>query len=248
MSSPVDLVVISHASQEVARIEKFALHLGEYVRKHNLYQNFGTLDKPRNHLYISAWQFTAHFFGVTAKVVSVEDWLDQQTGCQGWKSTAQAIHVQSGTVISEAQALCTNEEENWDSRPKYEKVNGMRKQVGTVRVPRHQVMSMSQTRAMSKVLSNVFRFVAVLAGFEGTPAEEMTGNEHKQEAAADPKPQTNGKISEEARKKLFAAGRGVPMEELGKIWAAHGFKIAAEITTDKYSEILAAVEAKARAK
>src|SRR5262249_45371859 len=56
--------------------------------------------------------------------------------------------------------------------PKTERV-----QVGVVRVPLFQLASMSQTRASSKVLSMVLKFVPVLAGFKPVPAEEITGND-----------------------------------------------------------------------
>src|SRR3990167_4301795 len=42
---------------------------------------------------------------------------------------------------------------------------------------------MAQTRAGSKALSNVLRWVVVLAGYKGTPAEEMTGSEPRTERA-----------------------------------------------------------------
>ena len=40
---------------------------------------------------------------------------------------------------------------------------------------RHAIMGMAQTRAQSRVLASVLRFIAVLSGIEGTPAEEMAG-------------------------------------------------------------------------
>ena len=45
--------------------------------------------------------------------------------------------------------------------------------------PFHQVASMAQTRAASKALSNVFRWVVILGSVaEGTPAEEMENEEN----------------------------------------------------------------------
>jgi uncharacterized repeat protein (TIGR04076 family) len=61
-----------------------------------------------------------------------------------------------GQVVSYAEAACMRDEPNWAKKPRF------------------QVRSMAQTRASSKALANVFRWVMVLAGLEGTPAEEMT--------------------------------------------------------------------------
>lgn len=47
--------------------------------------------------------------------------------------------------------------------------------IGEETVPLFQLRSMAQTRAIAKALSNVLRWVPVLAGYKGTPAEEMSG-------------------------------------------------------------------------
>ena len=53
-------------------------------------------------------------------------------------------------------------------RPKKERVR-----LGDETVPLFQLASMAQTRANAKVLRNVLSWVAVLAGYRPTPAEEM---------------------------------------------------------------------------
>jgi hypothetical protein len=63
---------------------------------------------------------------------------------------------------------------------------------------RHAVLSMAQTRATSKALGQILRWLPVLAGFSGTPAEEMP-----HPAAEAPKPQTP--IPEPRRKKASPA-------------------------------------------
>ncbi len=49
---------------------------------------------------------------------------------------------------------------------------------GEEKVPLFQLRSMAQTRASSKVHASVLRFVPVLAGFKGTPAEELPDAQH----------------------------------------------------------------------
>jgi hypothetical protein len=53
-------------------------------------------------------------------------------------------------------------------RPKKERV-----QTGTEAVPTFQLLSMAETRALSKVHSMALRWIVVLAGFSPTPAEEI---------------------------------------------------------------------------
>ena len=48
-------------------------------------------------------------------------------------------------------------------------------QVGETATPLFQLRSMAQTRACAKALSNLFKWVVVLAGYRPTPAEEMIG-------------------------------------------------------------------------
>ena len=61
-------------------------------------------------------------------------------------------------------------------------------------------MSMAQTRAGSKAFRNKFAFVASLAGFAGTPAEEMESidnREPKGQQKKDPPPAPSGKSSKD---------------------------------------------------
>lgn len=87
------------------------------------------------------------------------------------------IERKDGKVLPEAEAGPQGE---WvwiahptkpgKSLPKKHKV-----QVGEDDVPLYQLASMAQTRANAKVLRNVLSWVAVLAGYKPTPAEELDG-------------------------------------------------------------------------
>ena len=52
---------------------------------------------------------------------------------------------------------------------------GKKVAVGSTPTPLFQLRSMAQTRACGKALSNLFKWVVVLAGYKPTPAEEMIG-------------------------------------------------------------------------
>jgi len=243
------LALMGDPRQMLAQARHAADVLIEVVEKQELYQDIG----KQRHLLVEAWQFCAHFYGITARVVSCEPYTDELTGAAGFKATADALHMITSQVISSASALCLNNEDNWNMRPKYEwsgpQGQRERRQIGEVRVPSQQLASMAQTRAISKVLSNVLRFVVVLAGFNSTPAEEMTGDEHSNGEEKKPgreperKSASNGGgkvITEPQRKRLFAIMKeiGCPMNIGAQIWIAAGFNVAADITMEKYDAVI----------
>jgi hypothetical protein len=113
---------------------------------------------PSKHLRVEAWITLAQFYGCSGRITRTED-IDIG-GVVGFKAHAQVVHDQSGMILSSAEAICMKDERNWDSKPL------------------HQLMSMAQTRALSKALAAKFRWVVTLGGFAPTPAEEMTGDEY----------------------------------------------------------------------
>lgn len=154
------------------------------------------------YLEFEDWQTLGRFYAVTAglegelELVSID-------GVRGFKATAVAWH--HGRVISRASAYCLNDEDKWRSKTKYEwayvrksgghsvadpgkdelvweTVEGGKKRpkkerirTGDEPVPLFQLASMAQTRACAKALRNVLSWVAVLAGYRPTPAEELEG-------------------------------------------------------------------------
>jgi hypothetical protein len=145
------------------------------------------------------WQCLARFYGYTVQVRST-NFVEYGT-VKGFEATADVLMVSTGNVISSAEAMCLNDEDNWSTRAKYEwrevlnaqgkKVwdetlwNGkggyVKEKVKTeeVAVPLFQLRSMAQTRACAKAFRNVLAWVVVLAGYRPTPAEEMTGGESR---------------------------------------------------------------------
>jgi hypothetical protein len=147
------------------------------------------------YLEFEDWQTCAKFYGVTARVDETK-YVDYG-GVHGFEAIAVALD-RNGSIISRAESLCLNDEENWGMVPKYEwrdvldeggkkiwvegkdgkkRPKAERVQVGETAKPLFQLKSMAQTRACSKVLRQVFAWIVVLAGYRPTPAEEMTGNE-----------------------------------------------------------------------
>lgn len=117
------------------------------------------------------WLTVARFYGISP-VARATNYIERGRA-RGYECHAEAILVSTGQVIGAAQAECLDDEDRWDTRPSYEWRNGQRVKVGEEKVPLFQLRSMAQTRAESKVLASILRWVVVLAGYSGTPAEEM---------------------------------------------------------------------------
>ena len=110
----------------------------------------------KKYAYAPVWQFAAACFGITPMVTSTEELLTDDRKEMGYLATAHAID-RTGRVISGADATCMCAEEDWQNKPSF------------------QLRSMAETRACTKVLSNILRYVMVMAGFCPTPADEISG-------------------------------------------------------------------------
>jgi hypothetical protein len=151
----------------------------------------GKDEKPSKHWFIEAWQTCGSMFGVTARTRSSE--YIEVGGFVGYQATAEAYLVSTGQVIGVGDSQCLRDEPHWDKRPKYrwksnasvteeEKKNVVYSNEksskileGYEPVPLFQLRSQAQTRAQSRALSSVLRWVAVLGGYSGTPAEDVAG-------------------------------------------------------------------------
>jgi hypothetical protein len=141
------------------------------------------------YLEFEDWQTVSKFYGVNAKCVS-----SQFITCgdaKGFEAHAVAIDSRSGTILSEADSMCLNDEKNWSTRLN-KKTNEQEP------VPMFQLRSMAQTRACAKALRQIFGWVVVLAGYKATPAEEMPSGTVSTSSAAKPstpRPVTGNRVS-----------------------------------------------------
>lgn len=152
----------------------------------------------RNYLEYDDWNTLARFFNVTTQTKSTN--YVEFGGVHGFEAIAEAVIIMDGqpVVLSKADAMCLNDEENWGTRAKYEwkdvlengqkvwednpnkpgskRAKRERTKVGDEAVPLFQLRSMAQTRAQAKALRQLFSWVLVLAelhGIAGTPGEEV---------------------------------------------------------------------------
>src|SRR5206468_10635571 len=142
---------VNRPAQEILdeAVEKARL-LKKIVQETHTFKMIG----EKEHLQIEAWMTIGSFYGCTARseVQPIEI-----NGVHGFKAHGKVTVDRTGAVVSEADAYCMEDEENWESKDTF------------------QQASMAQTRSMSKALANKFRWVVVLAGYATTPVEEMQG-------------------------------------------------------------------------
>lgn len=108
----------------------------------------------KRYLQFEHWQVCAKFYHCSVRTFDAQP--IEIGGVTGFKARAEVFDEKTGIVVGGAEAYCLRDEPNWKTKPTF------------------QLASMAQTRAASKALGNKFRYVAVVAGYEGTPAEEMT--------------------------------------------------------------------------
>ncbi len=158
--TPVQTGTLFGTDDPVTVIEKatvVASALMDAVKRHDA-------DKPKEKRLVSVisgrefpklecWTLLGSMLGVFP-VLEGEPVPIEVAGVAGWKATVSA-QTRDGSVVGRASALCMRSESNWRNRDEY------------------ALMSMAQTRAASKALSQPLRFVMVLAGLEGTPEAEM---------------------------------------------------------------------------
>lgn len=167
-----DLILEGDPQKQLEYAQKAAKALMDVVSK----KAKPVIINKETYLEFPDWQTLGRFFGGT---VGTEWTKPIERDGKLWGYEASAIVRREGMVIASAEAMCSRDEEKWGMRPKYEwqgqYPNKRRVKVGEELVPEFQLRSMAQTRAGAKALKNAYGWVARLAGYRDTPAEEMQG-------------------------------------------------------------------------
>jgi hypothetical protein len=224
--------------QFMKRAQEVATEFQKHARRLQLYKRIGESE----HLLLEGWQMLGAMYRVTASITCTNH--VQYGDAQGWEATAEAIFVPTGMKISSADAMCMDDEDKWGMVSKYEYIDNKKTKVGDVAKPMQQLRSMAQTRAESKVLSNLLKWVARMAGFSATPAEEMAGEDRRSPKAPQQSTTAGNRITEQQKKRLWAIGmdRGLDKERIIAIIKHFGFESSEAITRDKYDVIVAELE------
>jgi hypothetical protein len=237
-----EAVEISKKLKEIVSSKQWALKIGE-----------------SEHLKNEAWQTLATFYGLapriresnyvefgavkgfksfaelvhvaTGRVVSSADALccDDE---ERWSSRPKYEYVyvcKDGTRSREDPGIGRIEWEPNPKKPGKKRPKKERRQVGEETVPLAQILSMSETRASSKVCGMVLKWIVVLAGYAPTAAEEIdpaaVGDDDYdvpddsgiQQPKSTSTPPANGKQSQPAGS---AATKFISQDQINKIWGA----------------------------
>lgn len=131
-----------------AEVLVMAKTLKAYVVKEKLFAPI----KGKNYAMVEGWMFAGFLTGIEA---IVEEPKNLSTGTEvKWSCTAK-LYDKEGKVVGMGFALCSNKEAIKKGFDEY------------------AIMSMAQTRAIGKAYRNKMGWVMKLAGYEGTPSEEM---------------------------------------------------------------------------
>lgn len=146
-ASPVSLGTLQAASPAalVQGAAEMAGELAAVIDKQKLF----TVIQSKRFVNVEGWTTLATMLGVTAREVSTTE----QDGV--YIAIVELVRMSDGACISRASAEC-GEEKPWNTRPRYAR------------------RSMAQTRATGKACRLAFSWIMSLAGYEVTPAEEMT--------------------------------------------------------------------------
>ena len=169
MSEPTALVVTERASpirrldpeDAIAQAKKWADALMDVVSRTKISVDIS----GRKYLKVEAWQTLARFNYCWIDTEWTRDIKDEEGRVLGVEARARLMNLDTGSSLGGAEGSCMMDEE-------LETRDGEHIERWS---DYYAVKSMAQTRAQGKVGRMAFAWVAVLAGYEGTPAEEMTG-------------------------------------------------------------------------
>lgn len=150
LAIPLDAHLLKPAKEILEDARQAAVALKEVISK----KHRPVIFRGEQYLQFEDWQTVGGFFGSSVATGDAE--LVEIDGVRGFKAKARVIDS-NGIEVSTAEAYCMKDEDNWKIKPLF------------------QLASMAQTRAGAKALRNKFAWVAVLAGYSPTPAEEMAG-------------------------------------------------------------------------
>jgi len=166
MSTPAPLAIPEVYLPEVDPVEvmnrasKRAQALMRAVRARRLSIKIGN----EEYIRFEGWQILGAFYGITPVVVEVTETRDED-------GTLQRAHVRAearwrgSVVLASAESEC--------SRDEVLITRGGAEQRRWERATDAQILGMAQTRACARALRHCLAWVARLAGFEATPAEEV---------------------------------------------------------------------------
>jgi hypothetical protein len=128
----------------------FAKTLKNFIVRQGLFSNI----KGKNYVNVEGWEFAGAMTGIAPMVKSVVREDTEQAEIK-YRAEVELINSQ-GIMVGWGMAVCSNKEASKRMFDEY------------------AIASMAQTRAIGKAYRNKMAFLMKMAGYEPTPAEEVT--------------------------------------------------------------------------
>lgn len=130
-------------------IMAFATSLKEMIVQNHLFTDI----RGKNYVNVEGWQIAGAFTGIFPVVEKCENLSDET--CYRYRAEV-SLKDKTGATVGYGVAICTN------------------KEAGKKGFDEYAVASMAQTRAVGKAFRLKIGWLLKVAGYETTPAEEMT--------------------------------------------------------------------------
>lgn len=149
-SKKVAVIKTFNIKPSLVAIRKLVNELMKYVDDNRLSVSIA----GKRFLQIEAWQFTGSQLNLTAIITDLQD-VSTETD-KKYRATAEIYHNPTGQLVSRGFASCSKSESKKKTFDEF------------------AIESMAQTRAIGKAYRNILAWLPKLAGYEGTPVEEIT--------------------------------------------------------------------------
>jgi len=149
-ATPTDVTLFGAGEPEavLAKMTDVSRTLASVIKT----QGLSTKIQGKDYVLAEGWTTLAGMLNLAPCTVWTRRVADYPV--EAWEARVEVYH--NGQIRGAAEALCGRDEPSWKGRPSY------------------ALRSMAQTRAMAKALRLPLGFIMKLAGFEATPADEMT--------------------------------------------------------------------------
>lgn len=145
-------VAVVNAS-DISQVTKFANELKQFIVDNGFYTEI----QGKNYAHVEAWQYAAMRCGFRPIVSQVTE-MPSDAGEIKYQSLVQ-LHDMDGRIVGGGVAVCSSRERS-------------------NRKDEYAIAAMAQTRAISRAVRNSLSWVLKIAGYEATPADEMSDNNH----------------------------------------------------------------------
>lgn len=152
------MTAFAHIGIGVDTAVQIAKRLNDIVEKQTLFTVIGN----KKHLWVEAWCTCAGMCGLSPKTVWCKRIMHAENGLVlGYEARVEILRLSTDQVVGAAETEC------WMDEKKGGKLRWTEK---------HAAKSMAQTRGTSKAIAQILRWIPILAGYSGTPAEEADGD------------------------------------------------------------------------